>query len=380
MIYLTSLSYYPSWSTHNLLFIFGSYLLSSLVVQVMTGVFLSFYYSANYLLAFKTISYLMIDVNYGYLLRFLHMTGASFFMLFLYLHFLRAICYNSYYRSTYLWYCVLLLFIFCILESFLGYLLPFGQMSYWAAIVIMNILSVLPFLGSMLTKWIWCSRLVFLHRIFSAHFIMAGFIVLFVGFHIGILHSICSINPIFCSIFLHSCSSNVSYYFINFWPILAIKDFWLTSVVVAVFSNLLLLDSSFFGDCNNSISANPIITPIHIVPEWYFLIFYSILRTFPNKTMGVLILSLYYLSFITLKNSKSFTSFSFLFHSNIIHSHDILRFDDSSITMIHFYRAYLTVGFLSALFLSILLFIFGAEPIIEFFLSIQRLLLFSLLT
>lgn len=275
---------------------------------------MTFYYNANYSLAFLSISYIMIDVNCGSLFRLVHMNGASFFMLFLYFHLLRSLCYNSYYRATYLWLSGLFLLLLSILESFLGYILPFGQMSYWAAIVIMNILSVIPLIGENITQFIWCSSSLILNRIFSAHFIIAFLIVLFVITHISILHSISSSNPLFSTLFQNSTSQESSSYFISFWPLLAMKDFLYTYIWITVFSVLILIAPSLFSNCDNSIPASSIFTPIHILPEWYFLMFYSILRSFSSKYLGILCLLFIFLTLMIIKIMNiPFTSMTSVF-------------------------------------------------------------------
>ena len=333
-------------------------------------------YVCYYMLSFKSIVYIMLDVNYGFILRYLHTNGASLFMLLIYFHLYRGLCYNSYCRSLYLWITGLMLLLLSILESFLGYILPFGQMSYWAVIVILGFVSVIPLIGHMLSIYFLCSYTQILNHIIGLHFIVGYVLLLIVILHIVILHSICSINSIFSSIFIFN-SSTWSCYFIYFWPLIIMKDFSLTMCWVLILSCIFIVNASLFGNCDNSIPAYVLITPIHIIPEWYFLIFYSFIRSFPNKSLGILVLFFIIFNCFGLKNEKSFSSFQFIpINDMFMTGYQKCRF----ITMIHFYRTFYSIEGSLFIFLTFYLFIFGAWKAEDYYLSIQRISLFAFLS
>nr|AWV84301.1 cytochrome b [Babras sonorivox] len=284
---------------------FGSLLGLCLIIQIMTGLFLSMHYNANIENAFISVSHMCRDVNYGWILRVLHANGASLFFICVYLHVGRGMYYGSYkYYETWL-IGVTILFIL-MGTAFLGYVLPWGQMSFWGATVITNLLSAVPYLGSMLVSWIWGGFAVdnaTLTRFYSLHFIMPFIILALTMVHLIFLHQSGSNNPI-------GLNSNIDK--IPFHPYFSIKDilgFTLTLMTFIVFS---LLNPYLLGDPDNFIPANPMVTPKHIQPEWYFLFAYAILRSIPNKLGGViaLVMSIMILMFMPIINNSKFLGLS----------------------------------------------------------------------
>nr|AWV84405.1 cytochrome b [Tettigades dumfriesi] len=284
---------------------FGSLLGLCLIIQIMTGLFLSMHYNADIMNAFNSISHMCRDVNYGWILRVLHANGASLFFICVYLHVGRGIYYGSYkYIETWL---VGVIILFILMgTAFLGYVLPWGQMSFWGATVITNLLSAVPYLGLSLVHWIWGGFAVdnaTLTRFYSLHFIMPFIILALTMIHLIFLHQSGSNNPI---------GLNSNFDKISFHPYFSIKDilgFLLTLILFVVFS---LLNPYLLGDPDNFIPANPMVTPKHIQPEWYFLFAYAILRSVPNKLGGViaLIMSILILIFIPSLNNSSFLGLS----------------------------------------------------------------------
>nr|YP_010596263.1 cytochrome b [Alnetoidia dujuanensis]WAJ60482.1 cytochrome b [Alnetoidia dujuanensis] len=264
---------------------FGIILGFCLSIQLITGIFLSMHYAANVNDAFNSLSHIMRDVNYGWLMRSLHSNGASLFFICMYIHTGRGIYYGSY-KYTKTWIVGVVIMLMTMATAFLGYVLPWGQMSFWGATVITNLLSAFPYVGGMLVNWLWGGFAVdnaTLNRFFSLHFMLPFIIIMMVIIHIFFLHLTGSNNPI-------GINSNSDK--IPFHPYFSIKD--LLGIVIT-FMSLLLLNLSepfMLSDPDNFINANPMVTPIHIQPEWYFLFAYAILRSIPNKLGGVLALFL----------------------------------------------------------------------------------------
>nr|AWV84288.1 cytochrome b [Alarcta quadrimacula] len=280
---------------------FGSLLGLCLIIQIMTGLFLSMHYNADIMNAFNSISHMCRDVNYGWILRVVHANGASLFFICIYFHVGRGIYYGSYmYYETWLVGNIILLTLMG--TAFLGYVLPWGQMSFWGATVITNLLSAVPYLGLWLVNWIWGGFAVdnaTLTRFYSLHFILPFIILALSMIHLIFLHQKGSNNPI-------GLNSNIDK--ISFHPYFSIKDilgFLLTLILFIMFT---LLNPYLLGDPDNFIPANPMMTPKHIQPEWYFLFAYAILRSIPNKLGGVvaLIMSILILIFIPIMNNSKF--------------------------------------------------------------------------
>nr|YP_220705.1 cytochrome b [Mystacina tuberculata]Q58F56.1 RecName: Full=Cytochrome b; AltName: Full=Complex III subunit 3; AltName: Full=Complex III subunit III; AltName: Full=Cytochrome b-c1 complex subunit 3; AltName: Full=Ubiquinol-cytochrome-c reductase complex cytochrome b subunit [Mystacina tuberculata]AAX50188.1 cytochrome b [Mystacina tuberculata] len=272
---------------------FGSLLTICLAVQIATGLFLAMHYTADIETAFSSVSHICRDVNYGWLLRYLHANGASMFFICLYLHVGRGLYYGSYmFLET--WNVGVALLFAVMATAFLGYVLPWGQMSFWGATVITNLLSAIPYVGTDMVQWVWGGYAVdkaTLTRFFAFHFILPFIIAALVMVHFLFLHETGSNNPT-------GIPSDLD--LIPFHPYYTIKDilgfvFMLTALLTLVFFSPDLL-----GDPDNYSPANPLSTPLHIKPEWYFLFAYTILRSIPNKLGGVLALVLSILILVAL--------------------------------------------------------------------------------
>nr|AMK47861.1 cytochrome b [Turritopsis dohrnii] len=262
---------------------YGSLLGLCLVIQIITGIFLAMHYCADVNLAFASVSHIMRDVNYGFLLKYIHANGASAFFLCVYIHIARGLYYGSYLR-THLWYSGITIFLIMMLTAFIGYVLPWGQMSFWGATVITNFLSAVPYIGNDIVQWVWGGFSVSnstLNRFFSLHylfpFLLAGLIII----HLVLLHTKGSNNPTG----LDSNSDKVPFH-IYFTT----KDFYGFILLIIVICSLVFYYPNTLGDPENFINANPLVTPVHIMPEWYFLFAYAILRAIPNKLGGVIAL------------------------------------------------------------------------------------------
>nr|YP_003495090.1 cytochrome b [Hypoderma lineatum]ADD21038.1 cytochrome b [Hypoderma lineatum] len=262
---------------------FGSLLLLCLMIQIITGLFLAMHYTADINLAFNSIDHICRDVNYGWLLRTMHANGASFFFICIYLHVGRGIYYNSYlFIPTWLMGTIILFLVMG--TAFMGYVLPWGQMSFWGATVITNLLSAIPYLGIDLVQWVWGGFAVdnaTLTRFFTFHFILPFIIIAATMIHVLFLHETGSNNPM-------GLNSNTDK--IPFHPYFTFKDIVGFIVMLMILIILVLTNPYLLGDPDNFIPANPLVTPIHIQPEWYFLFAYAILRSIPNKLGGVMAL------------------------------------------------------------------------------------------
>nr|QNH82887.1 cytochrome b [Neochauliodes punctatolosus] len=262
---------------------FGSLLGLCLGVQIITGLFLAMHYSTDISLAFSSISHICRDVNYGWFLRTLHANGASFFFICIYLHIGRGMYYGSY-KFMHTWMVGVLLLFVTMATAFLGYVLPWGQMSFWGATVITNLLSAIPYLGSYLVQWIWGGFAIdnaTLTRFFTFHFLFPFIITAMTMIHLLFLHQTGSNNPI-------GINSNLDK--IPFHPYFSFKDLVGFFFMLFMLILLTLLNPYLLGDPDNFIPANPLVTPVHIQPEWYFLFAYAILRSIPNKLGGVIAL------------------------------------------------------------------------------------------
>ncbi len=280
---------------------FGSLLGLCLALQILTGLFLAMHYVAHVDLAFFSVSHLVRDVNYGWLLRFVHANGASFFFVFLYLHIGRGLYYGSY-KALHGWNVGVVLFLLTMATAFLGYVLPWGQMSFWGATVITNFFSAVPYVGNLLVEWIWGGFAVdnaTLTRFFAFHFLVPFLILGLVIVHLVFLHEVGANNPLG----VNSFGDRVSFH-----PYYSYKDLFGIVFVIFLLMFLVLIFPSVLGDPENFIPANPLVTPVHIIPEWYFLFAYAILRAIPNKLGGVvaLLLSVLVLFLVPFLFSSSF--------------------------------------------------------------------------
>lgn len=262
---------------------FGSLLGLCLITQILTGLFLAMHYTPNVELAFDSVAHICRDVNFGWLVRNLHANGASFFFICLYFHIGRGLYYGSYlYKKT--WSIGVILFLLVIMTAFVGYVLPWGQMSFWGATVITNLLSAVPYVGTTLVEWIWGGFSVdnaTLTRFFTFHFLLPFIILAITILHLLFLHETGSNNPI---------GLNSNTYKVSFHPYFSYKDLLGFAVLLVLLASLALFYPNLLGDPDNFTPANPIVTPPHIKPEWYFLFAYAILRSIPNKLGGVLAL------------------------------------------------------------------------------------------
>nr|AVJ52620.1 cytochrome b [Homaemus proteus] len=296
----------PSPSALSLWWNFGSLLGLCLMIQILTGVFLAMHYTANIELAFNSVVHICRDVNNGWLLRYTHANGASLFFMCLYMHVGRGMYYGSY-KLMMTWSTGVILLFLVMGTAFLGYVLPWGQMSLWGATVITNLLSAVPYLGNTLVKWLWGGFSVdnaTLTRFFTLHFLLPFIIAAFVMIHLLFLHQTGSNNPL---------GLNSNYDKMPFHPYFSIKDMMGFMITLMMLSTLILLEPQMLGDPENFIPANPLVTPVHIQPEWYFLFAYAILRSIPNKLGGVvaMVLSIAIILILPLTNNSKFQGNSF---------------------------------------------------------------------
>nr|YP_009685594.1 cytochrome b [Scriptaphyosemion bertholdi]QDT76378.1 cytochrome b [Scriptaphyosemion bertholdi] len=262
---------------------FGSLLGLCLIAQILTGLFLAMHYTPDVSAAFSSVAHICRDVNYGWFIRNLHANGASFFFICLYLHIGRGLYYGSYlYKST--WNVGVILFLLVMMTAFVGYVLPWGQMSFWGATVITNLLSAVPYIGNTLVQWIWGGFSVdnaTLTRFFAFHFLLPFVAAAFTMVHLIFLHETGSNNPI-------GLDSNAEK--ISFHPYFSFKDILGFAIMLFALISLSLFSPNLLGDPENFTPTNPLVTPPHIKPEWYFLFAYAILRSIPNKLGGVVAL------------------------------------------------------------------------------------------
>nr|YP_010963463.1 cytochrome b [Globicephala melas] len=285
---------------------FGSLLGLCLIMQILTGLFLAMHYTPDTSTAFSSVAHICRDVNYGWFIRYLHANGASMFFICLYAHIGRSLYYGSYmFQET--WNIGVLLLLTVMATAFVGYVLPWGQMSFWGATVITNLLSAIPYIGTTLVEWIWGGFSVdkaTLTRFFAFHFILPFIITTLVAVHLLFLHETGSNNPM-------GIPSNMD--MIPFHPYYTIKDILGALLLILALLTLTLFTPDLLGDPDNYTPANPLNTPAHIKPEWYFLFAYAILRSIPNKLGGVLalLLSILILIFIPMLQTSKQRSMMF---------------------------------------------------------------------
>jgi quinol-cytochrome oxidoreductase complex cytochrome b subunit len=268
--------------------VIGFLLFIVFLCQFVSGLLLSCYYSDYYNIAFDSMIYIMTDVNVGWFIRFLHVQGVSLFMLFIFSHLIRGVWIKL--KIVYLesamniiWVTGLLLLGLSLLEGFLGYILLWGQMSFWGITVILNVLSIVPLFGPAVILLIWCSSRIIVYRVFIFHFMIGIVIGLLIFVHISLIHAVPNSNPATCS------SSSPT---IPFYPLIYKDLFVLFACLSHSFSFILYWEPDILGNSDNLIPANPLLTPKNILPEWYYLCFYCCLRCFPDKTIGFLIVLL----------------------------------------------------------------------------------------
>jgi ubiquinol-cytochrome c reductase cytochrome b subunit len=264
---------------------FGSLLGLCLVVQLASGIFLAMHYCPSIDTAFISVEHIMRDVNYGWFLRYLHANGASMFFITVFMHIARGLYYGSYTKPRdMVWNIGVIILIVMMATAFIGYVLPWGQMSFWGATVITNLISAIPFVGTDIVEWVWGGFSVSnatLNRFFSLHYLMPFVIAGLAVAHLIALHDAGGNNPL-------GVDSNIDK--IPFHPYYSIKDLFGFGMFAIFFAYFVFFDPNLLGHSDNYIPANPLVTPAHIQPEWYFLFAYAILRSIPDKLLGVIAL------------------------------------------------------------------------------------------
>lgn len=273
----------PAPSNLSYFWNFGSLLGLCLVIQLASGIFLAMHYTAHVDLAFSSVEHIMRDVNYGWLLRYIHANGASMFFIMVYIHIGRGLYYGSYTKPREMvWGVGVIIFIVMMATAFIGYVLPWGQMSFWGATVITNMISAIPYIGKDIVEWVWGGFSVSnatLNRFFSFHYLLPFVLAALAVVHLLALHEHGSNNPL-------GVDSNIDK--VPFHPYYSIKDVFGFGVFALFFSFFIYFSPNLLGHPDNYIPANPLVTPAHIQPEWYFLFAYAILRSIPNKLLGVI--------------------------------------------------------------------------------------------
>jgi quinol-cytochrome oxidoreductase complex cytochrome b subunit len=273
---------YPTPINLNYLWSFGSTAGICLAIQILTGIFLAMHYSSHVDYAFSSVEHIMRDVNNGWLIRYLHANGASMFFIVTYCHIFRGLYFGSYMNPRGpLWNSGVIIFLLMMGTGFMGYVLPWGQMSFWGATVITNLASAVPIVGPAIVEWLWGGFSVdnaTLNRFFSLHYLLPFVITALVGVHLSLLHTFGSNNPL-------GINKNIDT--VSFYPYFYVKDLLAFFGLIAMFTFFVFFFPNLLGHPDNYIPANPLVTPAHIVPEWYFLPFYAILRSIPDKLGGV---------------------------------------------------------------------------------------------
>ena len=276
---------FPTPKNLNYWWVFGAVLSVMLVLQIVTGVVLAMHYTPHVDMAFNSVEHIMRDVNYGWLLRYMHANGASMFFIAVYIHIFRGMYFGSYKAPReVLWMIGVLIYLVMMATAFMGYVLPWGQMSFWGAKVITNLFSAIPFFGDTITTWLWGGYSVdnpTLNRFFSLHFLLPFVLVGLVGLHIWALHVPGNNNP--TGVNVKSSQDTVSFH-----PYYTMKDAFAICVFMMFYSAFTFFSPNYLGHAVNYMPANPLATPAHIVPEWYYLPFYAILRAIPDKLGGVI--------------------------------------------------------------------------------------------
>nr|YP_011003664.1 apocytochrome b [Gracilaria eucheumatoides]WPS66066.1 apocytochrome b [Gracilaria eucheumatoides] len=273
--YPTPINIHYAWN-------FGFLASICLIIQIITGIFLAMHYTPHVDLAFASVEHIMRDVNYGWLLRYIHSNGASMFFIVVYIHIFRGLYFSSYVSPRHwVWVIGVIIFLLMIITAFIGYVLPWGQMSLWGATVITNLVSAVPLIGNSIVTWLWGGFSVdnaTLNRFFSLHYLLPFIIAAASLIHLAVLHQDGSGNPL-------GIDSNVDK--VRMFPYFIYKDFLGLLIFIIFFSLFVYFSPNILGHPDNYIEANPMVTPAHIVPEWYFLPFYAILRSIPHKLGGV---------------------------------------------------------------------------------------------
>ncbi len=276
---------YPTPKNLSYWWNFGSLAGIVLVLMILTGVFLAMHYTPHTAFAFESVERIMRDVNYGWLVRYMHMNGGSAFFIIVYIHIFRGLYYGSYKAPReLLWILGVVILLLMMATAFMGYVLPWGQMSFWGATVITNLFSAIPLIGDSVVTWLWGGFSVdnpTLNRFFALHYLLPFAIVGAVVLHLVALHRFGSSNPLGIDVKGPQDS-------IPFHPYYTAKDAFGLGIFLILFAGVVFFAPNLFGEPDNYIPANPLVTPPHIVPEWYFLPYYAILRAIPDKLLGVI--------------------------------------------------------------------------------------------
>ncbi len=282
--FIEHLAEYQAPKNLSYLWNLGSIAGIALMIQMITGIVLAMHYTPETTIAFNSVEHIMRDVNYGWLLRNIHAVGASMFFLAIYIHMMRGVYYGSYKSPReLLWFLGVIIFLATMATAFMGYVLPWGQMSFWGATVITNLFSAIPVIGESIVNWLWGGFSVdnpTLNRFFALHYLLPFIIVGLVALHLVALHQHGSNNP--TGVEVKSTKDTIPFH-----PYYTIKDFVGFGVYFILFAYFIFFEPDYLNHPDNFIPANPMVTPAHIVPEWYFLPFYAILRSIPNKLAGV---------------------------------------------------------------------------------------------
>ena len=277
---------YPTPKNLNYWWTFGGILTFCLITQIVTGLTLAMHYIAHADMAFESVEHIMRDVNYGWLIRYIHANGASMFFLAVYIHIFRSLFYGSYKAPReIIWIIGIIIYLLMMAAAFMGYVLPWGQMSFWGATVITNLFSAIPLVGEGIVTWLWGGYSVdnpTLTRFFTLHYLIPFLILGLVVLHIWALHVPGNNNPVGIDIKKPSKDT------VPFHPYIVIKDGFALLMFMIVFAFFVFYTPNILGHADNYIEANPLVTPAHIVPEWYLLPFYAILRSVPDKLLGVI--------------------------------------------------------------------------------------------
>ena len=338
----------PSPSNLSYFWGFGSLLGLCLILQLGSGIFLAMHYCPNTELAFISVEHIMRDVNYGWLIRYAHANGASMFFICVFIHIGRGLYYGSYMgKRAIVWNIGIIIFILMMATAFIGYVLVFGSMSLWGCVVITNLLSAIPFVGQDIVEWIWGGYSVSnptLNRFYSFHYLLPFILTGLIIVHLIALHIGGSNNPI-------GLDSNIDK--LVFHPYYSIKDLFGYTIFILLYIYLIFFDPNWLGHSDNYIPANPLVTPTHIQPEWYFLFAYAILRSIPDKLLGVLALFSSLLILFTVPiveksvvRSKQFKPLSKFLFWLLVGNFQILTFIGEQIVE----EPFVTIGQLSSIF------------------------------
>ena len=338
----------PSPSNLSYFWGFGSLLGLCLILQLGSGIFLAMHYCPNTELAFISVEHIMRDVNYGWLIRYAHANGASMFFICVFIHIGRGLYYGSYMgKRAIVWNIGIIIFILMMATAFIGYVLVFGSMSLWGCVVITNLLSAIPFVGQDIVEWIWGGYSVSnptLNRFYSFHYLLPFILTGLIIVHLIALHIGGSNNPI-------GLDSNIDK--LVFHPYYSIKDLFGYTIFTLLYIYLIFFDPNWLGHSDNYIPANPLVTPTHIQPEWYFLFAYAILRSIPDKLLGVLALFSSLLILFTVPiveksvvRSKQFKPLSKFLFWLLVGNFQILTFIGEQIVE----EPFVTIGQLSSIF------------------------------